>query len=128
MPTAESHVASREALTEAGSKPEPPSRSSARLGPDKHSLGPRAVRMVAVSAALAVVAALAALQSAAAITIEIPAADAAKKVGCTGFKFPISEAQFNFTSYMGAYTLPQGCDATRIKCASSSPDSDEVRP
>ena len=72
-----------------------------------------------VPAAALVVAALTVLHGAAAITIQVPPADLAQGKGCTGFQFTVSLDKYNFTSFMGDYTVPAGCNATNIKCAIS---------
>lgn len=67
--------------------------------------------MGAASTVLAIVAALAVLQSATGITQTV----AAK--GCTGYQFTLALNSYNFTSFMGDYTVPSSCNRTDIKCA-----------
>jgi len=55
------------------------------------------------------------LQSAAAISQAVPA------YGCTGYQFSMNLEKYNFTSYMGSYTTPTGCNSTYVKCAQPLP-------
>ena len=71
----------------------------------------RNLAMGAPSTLLVIVAALTVLQSATAITQTV----AAK--GCTGYRFTLALESFNFTSFMGDYTVPSTCNRTDIKCA-----------
>ena len=71
----------------------------------------RNLAMGAPSTLLLIVAALTVLQSATAITQTV----AAK--GCSGYRYTLALNSYNFTSFMGDYTVPSTCNRTDIKCA-----------